>query len=549
MNGISAIADILRREGTEYLFVFPYHHLIEPAVEQGIRPILARTERTVVAMADGYSRVTDGRKLGVVAVQEGPGSENSFGGVAQAYADGTPLLVLPGGAHQERIGQDPVFDGVKNYAGITKWSARITHADRVPQLLRRAFTYLRMGRPGPVLLEIPNDVALADADAALVRAYRPVPRVRAAADPEAVAAAASALLSAKTPLIHAGQGVLYAGATDELRELAELLGAAVMSTLQSKSVFPENHPLSAGSGGLAGQKAAATMLKEADVILGIGASFTISSFAAPIPNAGAKTLIQVLNDERDMNKDYQVAHPILGDAKLALRQLIDEIKRQAGPSGPRPRAGLADQIAALKADTLARFRHKLGADETPMNPYRVIWDLLHSVDPAQTVITHDSGNPRDQLSPFWEATAPRGYLGWGKSTHLGYGLGLIMGAKLGAPDKLCINVLGDAAFGMTGMEVETAARCRIPILTILLNNSAMGGYGKYHPMATEQYGFKYLSGDYTAVAKGLGAHSERVEAPADIKPAIARAQAAIADGRPALLEMITREEPDFEKHW
>jgi acetolactate synthase-1/2/3 large subunit len=457
--------------------------------------------------------------------------------------------MLPGGAHQERLGQDPVFDSVKNYAGVTKWAARFTSAERVPQLLRRAYTYLRMGRPGPVLLEIPNDVALAEADAALIAAYQPVPRVRAAGDPEAVAAAAAALLGASTPLIHAGQGVLYAEATEELRELAELLGAGVMSTLQSKSVFPENHPLSAGSGGLAGPKAAAYLLKEADVILGIGASFTISSFAAPIPNAGGKTLIQVLGDERDMNKDYPVAHPILGDAKLVLRQLIDEVKRQAGPNGLQGRGELAAEIAKLKAETAARWQPKLTSDEAPLNPYRVIWDLLNTVDPAQTIITHDSGNPRDQLSPFWEARAPRGYLGWGKSTHLGYGLGLIMGAKLGAPDKLCINVLGDAAFGMTGMEVETAARCRIPILTILLNNSAMGGYGKYHPLATEQYGFKYLSGDYAAVAKGLGAYSERVEAPADIKPAIARAQAAIADGKPALLEMITREEPEFEKHW
>ena len=549
MNGASAIAKILRREGTEYLFVFPFHHLIEPAVEEGIRPILARTERTVVAMADGYSRVTNGRKIGVVAVQEGPGSENAFGGVAQVYADGTPLLVLPGGTHQERIGQDPAFDSVKNYAGITKWAARFNHVDRVPQLLRRAYTALRMGRQGPVLLEIPNDVALAEADAALIAAYRAVPRARAAGDPEAIAAAVESLLAAKTPLIHAGQGVLYAEATAELRELAELLGAAVFSTLQAKSVFPENHPLSAGSGGLAGQKAGAHFLKAADVILGIGASFTISSFAAPIPDAGNKVLIQVLNDERDMNKDYQVAHPILGDAKLVLRQLIDEVKRQAGPQGTTTRTALAEQIAALKAESLARWLPKLTADEAPLNPYRVIWDLLHSVDPAETIITHDSGNPRDQLSPFWEATAPRGYLGWGKSTHLGYGLGLIMGAKLGAPDKLCINVLGDAAFGMTGMDVETAARCRIPTLTILLNNSAMGGYGKYHPLATEQYGFKYLSGDYTAVAKGLGAYAERVESPAEIKPAVARAQRAMADGKPALLEFITREEPEFEKHW
>ena len=548
MNGAAAIADILRREGVEYLFCFPFHHLIDPAVACEIRPLMARTERTAVAMAYGYTRVSNGRKTGVVAVQEGPGSENTFGGVAQAYSDSSPILILPGGVTAARVGQEPAFEAVPNYRGITKWAARINSADRVPQLMRRAFTYLRAGRPGPVLLELPNDVALAQVDGAALAAYRPARRVRSAADPEAVAAAAGALLGARTPLIHAGQGVLYAEATAELRELAELLGAPVMTTLPGKSAFPEDHPLSVGAGGVSGPKAAAHFLREADVVLGAGASFTISNFAAPIPGAASKTLIQITVDERDLNKDYAVEHPLIGDARLVLRQLIDEIKRQTGSSVSNG-GGRAGAIAALKEETLARWRPKLESDETPLNPYRVIRELGRAVDPARTIITHDSGNPRDQLAPFWTSPAPHGYIGWGKSTHLGYGLGLALGAKLAAPDKLCVNVMGDCAFGMSGLDVETAVRCRIPILTILLNNSCMGGYGKYHPLATERYGFKYLSGDYTMIAKGQGAYSERVEQPGEIAPAIERARRAIGEGKPALLEMITREEAEFERHW
>jgi acetolactate synthase-1/2/3 large subunit len=149
------------------------------------------------------------------------------------------------------------------------------------------------------------------------------------------------------------------------------------------------------------------------------------------------------------------------------------------------------------------------------------------------------------MLPFYEAITPHGYIGWGKSTQLGYGLGLIMGAKLAAPEKLAVNVMGDAAFGMAGMDFETAVRERIPILTIILNNSALGGYEHHMPVATKHYRTKFISGDYTKIAEGLGGYSERVESPAEIIPAIERAQKAIEAGKPALLEMITREEGDF----
>ena len=161
---------------------------------------------------------------------------------------------------------------------------------------------------------------------------------------------------------------------------------------------------------------------------------------------------------------------------------------------------------------------------------------------SQTVITHDSGNPRDAIAPFWQSTSPRSYLGWGKSTQLGYGLPLILGAQLAAPEKLAIHFVGDGGFGMCGMDLETAVRERIPILGVLIYNGALGGYEKSMPYATEKYRTKYLSGDYTTVAKGLGMQAERVEQPEDIKPAIGRALSAIRDGKPSFLEFITHEE-------
>jgi thiamine pyrophosphate-dependent acetolactate synthase large subunit-like protein len=201
------------------------------------------------------------------------------------------------------------------------------------------------------------------------------------------------------------------------------------------------------------------------------------------------------------------------------------------------------EIAATKKAWLDQWYPRMTSDDEPISPYRVLSELGRTIDRARAIVTHDSGSPRDQLLPFYEATTPRGYLGWGKSTQLGYGYGLALGAKLASPDRLVVNVMGDAAFGMVGMDVETAVRERIGVLTILLNNSAMGGYSRAMPVATERYGVSRLSGDYVRVATGLGAHAERVTHCADIAPAIARASAITMEGRPVVLEFITREEP------
>src|SRR5207302_10492120 len=169
----------------------------------------------------------------------------------------------------------------------------------------------------------------------------------------------------------------------------------------------------------------------------------------------------------------------------------------------------------------------------------------HALDPTQSIVTHDSGNPRDQTLTTYEARVPRGYLGWGKSTQLGTGLGLALGAKPAQPNKTVVNIMGDLAFGTVGMEVETAVRERLPILTVILNNSVMGGYGHHMPNASDRYGANRLSGSYARVAEALGAHAERIERPDDVVAAIQRAMAATRDGQPAVLEMITKEDPVY----
>lgn len=542
MKGKTALANILKKEGVEYLFCFPANALIDAAAEVSIRPIMARTERVAVNIADGYSRVTSGTRIGVVAVQHGPGIENAFSGIAQAYSDASPILVLPGAFARERLGVPPNFQAIYNYRGVTKWVEVVLSAGRIPQILRRAFTLLRSGKAGPVLLEVPTDVMEEElADEAFQ--YTPTRGIRPWGDPQDVREAVDALLSARAPVIVAGQGVHYAQAWEELRELAELVQAPVMTTLNGKSAFPEDHPLALGAGGRTRPRTVDHFLRKADLIFGIGTSFTRSAYLVPIPPG--KTMAQVTLSEEDVNKDYPIAYGVIGDAKAVLRQMIQEVTQRLGPNGRRGEEEVIREVKAVREAFLKEWLPRLTSDDVPISPYRVIWDLMHTVDRRRTIVTHDAGNPRDQMVPFYESLVPHGYIGWGKSTQLGTGLGLAMGAKLAFPDRLCINIMGDAAFGMVGIDFETAVRSGIPILTIVMNNGLLGGYEKLLPISTARYGTRYLSGQYSPVAQSLGGYTERVEKPQDIIPALRRAIQETEAGRPALLEFITREEPVF----
>jgi acetolactate synthase-1/2/3 large subunit len=247
-------------------------------------------------------------------------------------------------------------------------------------------------------------------------------------------------------------------------------------------------------------------------------------------------------DPADLNAHVTADHGLLGDCGLTLDMLGADVRDRLG-GAPRGRAdAVAREVKSVKGEWLAQWMPKLTSDAVPLSPYRVLWDLMHTVDRANTIITHDAGSPRDQLSPFWETAAPLTYLGWGKTTQLGYGLGLAMGAKLAAPDKLCINVWGDAAIGMTGMDFETAVRERIPILSILLNNFSMAMEIPVMRVATEKYGSTDISGNYAEVVRALGGYGERVTQPSEIIPAIRRGIRKTLDGTPALLEFLTAKE-------
>jgi acetolactate synthase-1/2/3 large subunit len=541
MKGSAVVAQILKKEGVEFLIGYPVNNVLEAAAEADIRTIIVRQERTGLHMADAVSRVTSGERIGVFAMQHGPGTENAFGGVAQAYGDSVPIVVLPGGYPRRILNIPPNFSAFQNFQHVTKWSEQVILPESVPDAMRRAFTQVKNGRPRPVLVELPTDILNGEVPDGWT--YTPAPRLRTAPDPRAITDIAAALVAAERPVIYAGQGVHYAKAWRQLRELAELLEAPVTTSLQGKSAFPENHPLSLGSGGRSISHQLHQFLNNADLIFGIGCSFTSTNYGVAMPKG--KRLVHATLDAADINKDVAAELAVVGDAGLTLDALILEVRDRLR-GGPRGRStAVTQEIKQLKTDWMAKWMPRLTQDGKPLSPYRVLWDLMHTVDVANTIITHDAGSPRDQISPFWEPTEPLSYIGWGKTTQLGYGLGLAMGAKLARPDKLCVNVWGDAAIGFTGMDFETAVRERIPIMSVLLNNFSMAIELKVMKAATQKFRSTDISGNYADFAKALGGWGERVTEPKEIVPAIQRAIDKTREGTPALLEFITEKAEDF----
>jgi len=372
MKVTTAIAQILKREGVEFLIGYPVNPIIEGAAEADIRTIMVRQERIGLHMCDAVAKVTSADKIGVFVMQHGPGTENAFGGVAQSYGDSCPVVVLPAGYARNINQVHPNFNAALNFRHVTKTSEQVTTADATVEALRRAFTTVRNGRPGPVLVEFPTDILRDDVPDALVAEYRKAPRLRSGPDPQSVSAIAEALVAAQRPVIVAGQGVHYGKAWPQLQALAELLESPVMTTLPGKSAFPENHPLSLGSGGIGIGEHLWQMLQNADFIFGIGCSFTRTSFGTPMPKG--KKIAHATVDPYAINKDVPVDLAAVGDAGLTLDALLLEVRDRL-KGKPRDRlASVTREIRSHREEWLAKWMPRLTAGTTPLSPYRVLWD-------------------------------------------------------------------------------------------------------------------------------------------------------------------------------
>ncbi|WP_343675574.1 thiamine pyrophosphate-requiring protein [Paraburkholderia heleia] len=541
MTGAQIVAAILKHQGMKHIIGFPSSGLFDAAAELDIPPVIARTPRVAVNIAEGHARTTLNDNLSVVTVQYGPGAESAFAGVAQAWNDRAPVLFLPTGYPRGSEAVSPNFESSRNFRHITKWCESVSRIEDLPQLLYSAISRVRHGPPAPVLLELPVDLLEQECDLDMP-SYRQVRRARPQADAIEIEEIMEALLRARHPLILAGQGVLSAHASKELAEFAELVNIPVMTTPNAKSAISERHPLALGTAGRARPATVDRFIERADVILALGSSLTRSYYIRPVPPG--KHVLQVSIDPNDLGKDYPVALGVVGDCRSVLRQMLARV--HTDPKAIARRAGLrvelTQEIAACRQDFLARWMPFMNAGSSPISPYRVVREIMDVLDREKAIVTHDAGNPRDQFIPFYDVTEPRGYLGWGKTTQLGSSLGFAIGAKLARPEAIVAAVMGESAFGMVAIDFETAVRCQLPVLAIVLRNHVLGGYAASMPVATKKYQANRVSGEYAPIARALGGHGECVVDPEKLREALQRCVASVRDGRAALLEVVTHEE-------
>lgn len=534
MNGNEYVAKILKQEGVELITCYPNNPVIEEVAKQGIRPVAFRHERGAIMAADGISRTSGRQRFGVAVIQAQAGAENAMGGIAQAYADNVPILVLPGGVLLNQIAVKPNFSATANYRGIVKHVEAIYRPEDVGAAMRRAFNALRNGPAGPVVIELTGDVCQQEIPAQALNYQSPRISKQQPSSGD-IKDAVKALLAASNPMLWAGQGVLTSLATDELKQLAELTGIPVFCTMPGKSAMDERHPLCLGAGSGMTTAAAAKWLEGSDLVLALGSSMTRTFYGQSI--RGKKFLIQNTENAADMNKDEWVDIGLLGDTKLTIEALLEEVRTQIG----KPREDLAKRNAAIiaekRSEWLKEWAPLLQSDEEPLNTYRVIHEIDQTLDRENSMVTHDAGAPRDSIVPFYTATTPHSYIGWGKTTHLGFGIPLMIGAKMANPDRFCLNLMGDGAFGMSGTDLETSARTGFPITTVLLNNGGMATYPGGFPTAREKYGVSHMLGDYAKIAEAMGAVGLRVKKVAEMAPALEKATRLNADGKAVLIDV------------
>ena len=542
MNGTEFIAKILKAEGIDSVTCFPSNPLIEAVAKEGIRPISFRNERGAVMAADGFSRTSQRKKFGVAIVQSQAGAENAMGGIAQAYADNIPILLMPGGISLSQLGVKPNFSALQNYQGWVKQVESVLSPNEVGNVMRRSFNALRNGPPGPVVVEMTSDVCSLEIpkdseNYCSPRSAKVIPSQNDIRD------AVKFLMKAKKPLIWAGGGVLMSGASKELKKLVEFTGIPVFTTMQGKSAFDERHPLSLGAGCGTTTLAAHNWLKNSDVVLVLGSSLTRTPYGQVL--SSEKTLLHNTIDPEDLNKDVSAMVGLVGDTKLTLLALIEEFKTEGFKKDNGEVTQIKEEINVLKKKWMQDWNPILNSGEIPLNYYRIINEIYKNIDPENSIVTHDAGAPRDCMVPFYNATLPNSYIGWGKTTHLGFGIPLMVGAKIAHPDKFCLNLMGDGAFGMSGLDLETSVRAELPITTVLLNNGAMSTYegtSLIGPVSKKEYGVSSMKGDYAKIAKGLGAEGIRVEKPNELEMALKNAQQLNKDGKTVLIDVISNVE-------
>lgn len=544
MNVAEAISHCLVAEGVK-LAAGLSGQQIGPILDQiaartEIALMYARQERVAFDICDGYARATG--NPGVVFTDSGPAAANLMGGLVNSWGDSIPVLFFAGHNDQVEIasGQTKEIPFVEMFGPVSKWSTLISDPAQTTGVLRRAFMHMRTGRPGPVVIGVPYDVAKMDAGDF---DYEPVssrPRCRSGGDPLCIQEAVELIAGAERPYVYVGAGVLFSEATEDLVKFAELLSLPVATTLNGKSAFPEDHALSLGIGGFAraaySSLPATDLAESADVILTLGCGFKRHATRV-LPGKGVRH-IQIDIDPKELNREHLADVAILGDARIVLRQLIDAAQTTLDNKRLQRVDHRYEEIERLRKRWLEISEPLLTSEEVPLNPFRVTGELMKQVDPAQTIILHDAGTVRGTTSQHYIAPTPRSFLGFGVQSAMGWSIGAAMGAKKAHPEKLVVAVVGEEAFNETALDIETSVRNDAPIMVIVKNNRKYVDQdgGNSQRLAYTRF---HQGMNIGALVGALGGKAYRVEQPDQLAAALSAAIRDVKAGTTSVVEVLT----------
>lgn len=548
MTGGEVVVKCLLKEGVKYVFGVPGAQLLPltDAIfrnrDQGIDFVHNRHEQASAHMADAWARITS--QPGVCMGTVGPGATDLVPGVAAAYAESIPVVVLTAQTQSWRAypshGSTQECDQLGLFSTITKWRAVVNRWDRIGELVRQAFRMALSGRPGPVHLDLPADILFQTGEIE-ESVFQEPSQYRAiegpGGNPTLVEKAVELLLSAQKPLIHAGGGVLRAGAWNEVRELAEYLGAPMTPTVGSRGVLPDDHPLAfkpAGFGAIGAQSAA-------DVVLAIGTRFgELDGWGQP-PFWGEREIQKIIQIDcaaEMIGVNTPVEIGIVGDARTVLQQIIGLVKRRVAP---RKANQLVTECRATQDSWLSEFEELGKSSAKPIHPLRLIKEA-RDFFPRDSIICVDGGNIAVWATYLMHVYEPRTFLWAGDMGHLGAGLPYALAAKLACPEKKVFIIHGDGSFMFMNQELETARRHCLQVIDIIANDQAYGmiKQGQIAACGGRVIGVDFYDTRCDKMAESMGCYGERVEKPDQIRPALQRA---MDSSLPAVLDVIVDKEP------
>lgn len=540
----NTMIELLRCEGVDTVFSLIATSILDPfdalAREPSIRVVATQHEQAAAFMSDGYARVT--QRPAVCLLSAGPGATNAITGIAQAYQESSPVVVLASetstGIHGRGRSNFHEIDQLALFKPITKWAARAERAERIPELVRRAFHIATSGRPGPVYVGLPKDFLLKPAPEKLLWPVRPHTFTRASSPPADLERALELLLAADKPFILAGGGVLWSGARAHLQRLAERLAAPVAATPWHRGIIPDDHPLGVGQLGNTGTQPALTLAAEADVILVIGSTMselTTDRYGYKIIPQTAK-LIQIDIDPEEIGKHYPVELGLTGDARTILEELLARLQARGMGASDWQNHPRLREVAALKRDWEQWLAELRQADEpAPLGRLTVMHELRALLN-REAIIIAESGGTAAYTRFAMPAYEPQIFPG--DFSAMGSGYCMAMGAKIAQPDRQVVSLDGDGAFMMVLPELQTAVEQKINTLAVIFHNNS---YANMKYKQTELFEGRYLGVDFNypnfaRIAQEFGAWGEQVESVGQLRPALERALAA---GQPAVLDVLT----------